>query len=155
MTTGGLEGWKPAIFKSSVLTILPRPVESLLIKSAWDARESKVPLKDGVTTDGQSLNQVMITVEGSCGFDENTAYSTELLMYDRFVTIRGELDTDDTTRFEFFVYHETTTPTYRKFKDCYCKTFDFSVGDDVHALFRYNLEVFAEDPVFYTTAPGS
>ena len=154
MTTGE-PGWKPAVYKSSTLTELPKPISSLLIKSSWDARESKVPLKNGATSDGQSKNNKVITLEASCALISDTNFVTEIAMYDKLAALEDVLDTTDLVRFEFFVYHNTDIPVYRKFKNCWCKTYDWSVGDDVHFLFKYSLEIFAEDPVSYSTEPGS
>ena len=148
--------WKPGIFKSSAMTQLPRPIIDLIIKSSWDARESKVPLKDGATTNGQSKNHKIITVEGECGRTDQATFVTELKMYDELVKLEGALDTDEDTRFEFFIYNQDDAQVseFRKFKDCWCKTFDISIGDSQHFLFKYSLEVFAEDPVSYKTGPG-
>src|SRR3990167_7886007 len=146
--------FKPAIYKGTTLTKLPTPVTNLMVRNSWDSRKSKVPLKDGISTAGQSLNEVMIDIQGGAARNEAdaaaaTSYLTELAMFDRLTAIRAVLDTDDTTRFEFFVYHNSADAKYRKFKSCAAGSFDFSVGDDVKALFTYVIQVVAEDPVIY------
>lgn len=154
--------FNPATYKSSQLYYLPKPIGGLIIRDSWDARESKVPLKDGAASNGQSQNAVQIDVQGQVGFKDITddiesadKFLTEVEMFDAIRTMRGELDTDDSTRFEFFVYHDSGSSTYRKFKNCWCRNLDFSVGNDVANLFTWNCSIIAEDPVIYTTAQGA
>ena len=149
--------WKPAIYKGGTLTELPRPVLSLEIQDSWDFRTSKVPLDDGETLDGHTFNGPVISVSFQMAKQAGVQKLTEVEMFDLYKSFRDTVNVDtDADKYEFFIYHDTTgSGTYRKFKKCAPIEYSCSFGDDVNALFVASLTVKAEDPVIYTTAPGS
>lgn len=65
------------------------------------------------------------------------------------------LSADDAEKLEFFVYHDTATTTYRKFKKVRPVSLQPSVGDGAHIIFGYQLVLLAEDVAIYSTAAGS
>lgn len=149
--------WKPAVYKDSTLTELPRPVLQLAVNDSWDMRESKVPLDDGISITGVSRNGVVIAVSGELAAQpEGTELGGELAMFDAWKSLRDVLNIDDDTeKFEFFIYHDATAGVYRKFKNCFCRSMGFDNGDNSRVPFPYSLEIVSEDPTVYTTAPGS
>ena len=150
--------WKPAVYKGSTLYEFPRTVNVVNIKDSWDMREAKVPLADRNHVNGVSRNGVSITVGGLIAFDGETGspFCAEADRWAAYEALRSALDvSDDSERFEFFVYHNPATPYYRKFKNCVCKECSLDVGDDSRTDWPYTVQIFAETPTIYTTAPGA
>lgn len=145
--------FKPAIYKNSSLYELPRPVPVVRVRDAWEASRFKVPLGDGDTLVGHSRQGVDISVEGQIGSQSGTLKTSEGEMLQESETLRGTLDvTSGLEKFEFFLYHDVASATYRKFKSCSTVQFEIDLSDQ--NLFTYSLVIHAEDPVLYTTAPG-
>jgi len=149
--------WKPAIYKGSTLTTLPRPVNSLEITSDWDWRESKVPMLDGIETDGHSANGTEIIVQGQLGNDgSGTLLTSELLMMNYLKDLSDELDVSGASdKYEFFSYHDSGSNTYRKWSPCVTRSFKYNIGDDNRVPFTYTLVVFCESHQIQVTSPGS
>lgn len=151
--------FKPSVWQTgdgSTVTELPKPIVDFSIADGWDMRKSKVPLADGESYDGHSQNGAIISVQGSLGLDASGTYIGEQAMFQRYIVIRDKIDISaEGDKYEFFIFHDTVEPLYRKFKDCSTRSFEAFLGDDDHTLFEYNLIVIAEDPVIYTTAPGA
>lgn len=149
--------WKPAIWDGSALFQLPRPIEQLTVRNGWDVRESKVPLKDGGSSIGHSRNAVEIQVAGWHTIDEGTAKFTEETQFALYEELVGVLDvsSDASDRYEFFLYHDSGSATYRKYKNCWTRSFSSDFGDQARVQFPYSITIVADDPVIYTTAPGS
>lgn len=150
--------WKPAVYKEGTFLPLLRPVVSLAIKDSWDMRDAKVPLADRSHVNGVSKNGVTITVSGGAVIDgeTNANFCTEAESLAAYLEMRSVLDvSDDSQRFEFFIYHDEDSAYCRKFKSCVCKELSVDLGDEARLDFPYSLVVFAEDPVMHTTAPGA
>jgi hypothetical protein len=145
--------FKPAIYKNSVLYELPRPVPVVRMRDAWDAGRFKVPLADGDALVGHSRQGVEISIEGQIGSQSGTLKTSEGDILQAAELLRERLDvSSDAEKFELFLYHDTASGTYRKFK--ICSTVQFEIDLSNQNLFTYSMVVHAEDPVLYTTAPG-
>jgi len=145
--------FKPAIFRDSILYELPRPVSLVKMTDIWDFERFKVPLSSGDSLLGQSLHGVEIILEGNLGSQGGTLKLTEQQMFDEIDTLRTKLDvTAATSLFEFFLYHDTSSATYRKFKKCSGLKFEWDLSNE--ALFSFAAVIHASDTKIYTTAPG-
>ena len=146
--------FKPAVYKSSVLYELPRPVPVLRVRDGWDASRFKVPLADGDALVGHSRQGVDITLEGQIGSQSGALKLSEGDMLEGLEALRSALDVSSASeKFEFFLYHDAASGTYRKFKSCSAVQFEMDLSNQ--SLFTYSLVVHAENPVLYATAPGS
>lgn len=149
--------WKPAIYRDSTLTWLPRPVEGFHLQNEWDKRDSKVPLKDGISTTGHSQNGRVITIRGNVGWNESGPLPDEGDALTELEAILTLVDISaDSEKFELFIYHDAGSATYRKFKECSPQSFTYAIGEkqDERVSAPYDLVILAEDPVLYSTAPG-
>ena len=107
--------FKPAIYKNSVLYELPQPVLAVRVQDAWDFEQFKVPLAEGDFLTGHSQQGVGISVEGQIGEQSGSPKALEQAMFAEIETLRTALDiTSDSDKFEFFLYHDTSSSTYRK-----------------------------------------
>jgi len=146
--------FKPAIYQNASFYELPRPVPVVRMRDAWDAGRFKVPLADGDTLTGHSRQGVDISIEGQIGSQSGTLKISEGDMLQEAETLRDRLDVaSDAEKFELFLYHDSASGTYRKFKTC--STVQFEIDLSNQNLFTYSMVVHAEDPVLYTTAPGA
>jgi hypothetical protein len=142
--------FKPAIWKNSTLYELPRPVLGLRIQDAWDFDELKVPLADGDVIAGRSQQGVDISVEGQVGTQGGTLKASESSMFQELESLRSALSADDPEdTYDFFIYHDASTATYRHFKSCTTSRFEYDLSNK--HLFSYSILIHAEDPVIYTT----
>lgn len=148
--------WNPGIYKGGTFYQLPRPVQQLQIVDAWKFDESKIPLKDGVSISGHSLDGVRIRAGGSVSKDEDgDAVLTEIAMFDAYKDFRAVADLSSTdSAYEFIIYDDGSS-VYRKFKDVWPVNLSCEIGDDSASLFKWSGEWIAEDTTIYTTAPGS
>jgi len=145
--------FKPAVYGGAGLYELPRPVPVLRVRDSWDSSRFKVPLADGDATVGHSRQGVDISLEGQVGSQSGTLKTTEGAMLQELETLRETLDVSSAAeKYEFFIYHDSSSGVYRKFKTCSTVQFEMDLSDQ--NLFTYSLIVHAEDPVLYTTAPG-
>jgi hypothetical protein len=150
--------WKPAIYKPIGATtyFLPKPINMLKVGSGWDARESKIPLKDGETFTGHTLNSAKISIQGQFGKDAGGFLLSEEDMWTAWEELREAVNIDsDTNKYEFFIYHDGGSSTYRKLKLCCPVSCELQFGDEDCHLFGYQVEIRAEDPVIYSTGPGA
>ena len=146
--------FKPSIYKDASLYELPQPVLVVRIQDAWDFEQIKVPLAAGDVLTGHSQQGVGISVEGRIGSKTGTPRALEQAMFEGIEELRTALNvsaTDD--KYDFFLYHDESTSTYRHFKSCSTVRFDYDLSDK--NLFSYSIVIHAEDPVIYTTAPGA
>lgn len=146
--------FKPAVFKNATLYELPRPVVAVRVQDAWDFEKFKVPLRDGDSYIGHSRDGIDISIEGQVGSRDGTLTVSEEAMFEELESLRDVLDVsgpDD--RYDFFLYHDAATDTYRHFKQCSTVRFDYDLSDK--NLFTYSISIHAEDPVIYTTGPGA
>ena len=145
--------FKPALYDGSTLYELPRPVVAMRIKDQWDFERLKVPLSAGDSLVGHSLNGVDLAVDGQIVSQAGALLLSEQDMFSELQSLRSALDVSATDqKYEFFLYHDAASATYRKFKKCSTLRFEYDLSDK--RLFKYSVEVHAEDPVIYTTAPG-
>ena len=146
--------FKPAIYDGVSLYELPRPILAVRIHDAWNFEQLKVPLADGDTLTGHSFQGTEISLDGQLGTQAGTLKASESDMFQEMETLRGVLDVSaDAEKYEFFLYHEAASATYRKFKSCSTVRFNWDLSNKT--LFTYALLIHAEDPVIYTTAPGA
>ena len=74
-------------------------------------------------------------------------------MFQELEELRARLDvTSAGDEYEFFLYHDAASATYRKLKSCTTIRFDYDLSSK--ALFTYSIAIHAEDPAIYTAAPG-
>jgi hypothetical protein len=149
--------WEPAIYKGGTLFELPKPVKSLVVKHGWHFETTKVPLADGQFTDGHSKQGVSIFVQGELGSEVGVGnLTTAQLQFERLEawTTRLDVVSAGTDKYEFVIWNDKSS-VYRKYKDVSCVDLTFDIGDDKHVIHPYTINLFAEDPTIYTTAPGS
>lgn len=146
--------WKPAIFDASGLYRLPRPVTSLSWQDSWDFVPLKVLLAEGDELAGLSRGGIEIRIEGQIGSQAGSLKLTEQDMFTTLETLRSRVNVlSAAAKYEFFIYHDDTSSTYRKFKSATTVQFECDLSD-VH-LFTYTVSIHADDPTLYTTAPGA
>ena len=147
--------WKPAIYKPGPgLYELPRPVVSLSWQDTWDFETLKVLLTDGDAVTGHSRGGVEIRLEGQIGEQAGTLKLTEQAMFATLETLRSRLDVaSDGDKYEFFIYHDASSDTYRKFKSASTVRLECDLSNVY--LFSYSLVIHADNPTLYTTAPGA
>lgn len=145
--------FKPALYTGSTFYELPRPVTTLRIQDSWDFEQFKVPLADGDTLVGHSRQGIDISIAGQLGTQAGGLKISEADMFQELEELRNYLDvTSGGDQYEFFLYHDTTTATYRKLKSCSTIRFEYDLSNK--AIFTYSAALHAEDPTIYTTAPG-
>ncbi|QDT67070.1 hypothetical protein [Calycomorphotria hydatis] len=146
--------FKPSIYIDSGLFELPRPITRLRLQSAWDYEQFKVPLLDGETIAGASQNGLDIVIEGQVGSHGGDLKTSELDMLATLNSLQNKLNSaapDD--KYEFVLYHDDSTSTYRKYKNCTTVRIESNLSDQ--SLFTYSLVIRASDPELYQTSPGS
>lgn len=144
---------QPKIYAGSTLYEFPRPVRIFRFRDAWAFDRYKVPLKDGETIAGQSRRGVSIVIDGQIALQDGDDKTSEADMFAEIEAMRGHLNANETNgKYELFLFHDTETPYYRKFKDCSTVTFDLDLSNKT--LFAYAVEIHSDDPTIYTTAPG-
>lgn len=136
---------------------LPRPVISCDLPLSFSFDTHKVPLRDGAKTFGLSMDAFTVTFSGQLGTgtDGTTKCLTELAMFDAYTTMASHLAAGDhTNKVELFLFYDSSTSTFRKFKGVRPQTFALQLGDDKCHIFGYTATFFVEDPNVYTTAAG-
>ncbi len=145
---------QPKIYAGTTLYEFPRPVQALRMRDTWDFDRSKVPLKDGETLAGQSRKGVAIFLNGQIASQAGTSKQTEAAMFAEIESMRSHLNDNATNgKFELFLFHDSATPYYRKFKNCSTLRFDVDLSN--RNLFTYTMEIHSDDPTLYTTAEGA
>lgn len=145
--------FKPALWRHGLLYELPRPITSLRIQDSWDYARFKVPLRDGDVSAGPSRNGVDIAIEGQIGSQGGALKLDEAAMFLALETLRGQLHVDDPDdRYEFFLYHDPASGTFRSFRQCLTTRFEYDLTDP--RLFTYSLVVHAADAAIYATVPS-
>ena len=143
---------EPVIYANATLYRFPRPIRIFRFRDAWDFDRFKVPLKDGESLVGQSRKGVEIVIEGQIASQNATAKLTEADMFAEIESLRTHLNATSCVKFELFLFHDSATPYYRKFKNCSTVAFDLDLSN--RTLFSYRVEIHSDDPVIYTTAEG-
>ncbi|VAX40666.1 hypothetical protein MNBD_PLANCTO02-2909 [hydrothermal vent metagenome] len=146
--------FKPTIDNGVLLQELPRPILRLSVQDAWDFEQFKVPMKDGDTLVGHSQKGIEISIDGQVGTQAGTPTLTEEAMFTALESLRAVADVaDSNSKYDFFLYYDVATSTYRKFKSCSTVRFEYDISDNT--LFTYSLVIHAEDPAIYSTASGA
>lgn len=144
------------IYRNSTFYPLPRPLPSVRVQLAWDHEKKKAIRKDGEQISGVSRNALEIQISGLLAIDTDTPRIYEEDMFALWSSLVTNMDVDNNTKFELFLYYRTTgTPYYRKFKRVSPASLTFDMGDQARVPFQYTATFLAEDPVIYTTAPGA
>ncbi|MEZ6056551.1 MAG: hypothetical protein R3C01_07590 [Planctomycetaceae bacterium] len=140
--------FKPAIRRNDLLFELPRPVVSLRIQDSWDFARFKVPQFDGDFLTGHSQNGVDVSIEGRIGSQGGELTLTEGQMFAALEALREALSVqgDDDT-FEFFLYHDAESQTFRSLRGVSTVRFEYDLSDK--HLFTYSLTLHAADPTIY------
>lgn len=142
--------FKPAIWKSGVLTELPRPVTGLRLLDSWDYERFKTPLADGDHAAGHSRNGVDVQIEGQVGSFASSVPTDEADMLQVLADLRLVLDVDGAAeRYSLVLYHDATAGLYRLLRKCSTVRFESDLSDKT--LFTYSLLVHASDPVLVTS----
>ena len=145
---------QPKVYVGTTLYEFPRPIRKLWFRDAWEFDRYKIPLKDGEVLAGQSRNGVRVFLEGQIAHHDSAEITTLAGMFDEVETMRSQLDANETNgKYEFFFFHDSATPYYRKLKDC--TTLKFEVNLTTKNLFSYSVEIHSDDAAVYTSAPGS
>jgi hypothetical protein len=146
--------FKPAIYDGSTLYELPRPITSLRLQDAWDFEQFKVPLAHGDAVVGHSRQGIDVALAGQVGTQAGGLKLSEADMFQALEELRARLDVASPgEQYEFFLYHDPATATYRKLKACTTIRFDYDLSHK--SLFTYTAAIHAADPTIYTTAPGA
>jgi hypothetical protein len=143
--------FKPAIWKGGTLYELPRPVNVVRLQDSWDFARFKVPLAAGDELAGRSANGVDIALEGEIGTQAGVLRPDEAAMFTAVQALRTALSPANPDQvYQFFLYHDAASATYRSFKDCTTVRFDCDLS--TKQLFTYSALIHASDPTVYTTA---
>jgi hypothetical protein len=144
--------FKPAIWREGELYELPRPVTTLRLLDAWDAERMKVPLRDGDLLAGHSRQGVDIAIEGQIASQAGTLRLTEEEMFLELDELRTRLNVAaGESPYEFFLYHDPATETFRSFRNCSTVRFEYDLSDA--RLFTYAITLHAADPVIHEEPP--
>ena len=146
--------FKPAVYRTSTLYELPRPILTLRLQEAWDFEQFKILLQDGDQLVGHSRQGVDIAIEGQIALQAGTLRLTEQQMFDELEALRAALHIGpDDAKYELFLYHDIATATYRKFKAVSTVRLETDLSDQ--KLFTWSALLHAENPALHTTAPGA
>lgn len=141
--------FRPAIYRDAALYELPRPIDVLRLSDGWDFDRFHVPLAEGDVTVGHSRRGLEIAIEGRIGTQAGALRGTEEEMFDEIAALRSTLGAGE---FELFLYYDTASGTYRKFRSCSTIRFESDLSDP--HLFAYQALIHADDPAVYSTPPG-
>src|SRR4051794_34953299 len=111
--------FKPAVWKAGTLYELPRPVTVVRWQDSWDFARFKVPLAVGDALAGRSANGVDIAIEGEIGTQAGSLKADEATMFAAVQALRAGLSPATADQvYQFFLYHDAASTTYRSFKRC-------------------------------------
>lgn len=145
--------FSPALYRDEELWSLPRPITGFRIREGWDFERFKVPLAVGDAHVGHSREGIDLLLEGQIGSREGELTLSEEEMFGGIESLRSHLDvTSEGTKYEFFLYCDETSETYRKFRNCSTVRLEYDLSNP--HLFAYSLVIHADDPTIYDTAPG-
>lgn len=150
--------WEPRLYNGSTALVLPQPMIDVQIRDKFHQDRHTVPFKAGGVTYGPALESTEISL--SCGISRqgDTEKVSEQEMFTTFSDIRDYLNTaaEAENGLEFFLYYDSSgSGTYRKFKSVFCDSMSLGMGDEDRTLFGFEISLYADDPVIYTTAPGA
>ena len=145
--------FQPALWRDGALYELPRPITSLRVQDAWDYARFKVPLQDGDWAAGHSSSGVDIALEGRVGSHSGALQLAEAEMFQTLEQLRTQLQPPSPgATYEFFLYHDPLTGTFRSLRRCHTVRFEFDLTDP--HLFTYSAVIHAGDSRIYTAPPG-
>ena len=143
---------------SGQLFFLPAPVKTFSIP-----HESKTKVEELITKAGgnaaynNKYKISSITITGDISISavdvSGTQYADDEAMFETYRDLVSFLDT--TTQFELFMYYDSVTPKYRKFKKLVLANLSTDIGDTNRTAFPYTIQMYRLDPVIYTTSPGA
>jgi hypothetical protein len=145
--------YRPALYNGTTVFELPQPIYQCKIIDTVKAEQHTVPFKPGGRSYAPTFGSVKITITGGIGVhegaqtvgdEEQLAVYEELREYLRALT--------DTGATEFFPFY--SSGSYRKFKNVFVESLDIDVGDQSHQEWPWELQLRADDPVIYDSAPG-
>jgi len=144
------------------LFFLPQPITAFPIIDDFKGKVEEMTAKAGgnaVRGNRHAHKQISITgLYGKHTASTTSPTITELDMVNLHMDLLEFLDPTDPERYhELFVYYDSGTSTYRKYKSCYKTGLQTDVGDNDYSnkIFRMNLQMIILDPVMYTTGPGA
>jgi hypothetical protein len=147
---------------SGQLFFLPQPITAFPLLDDFKGRVEEMTAKVGgnaVRGNRHAHKQVSITgLYGKHLVSTETALLTELQMLDLHRDLLEFLNPDEPTQeHELFIYYDSGTSTYRKYKQCFKSSLSTDIGDAAYAnkIFTMNLQMIILDPVIYTTGPGA
>jgi len=98
-------------------------------------------------------NGVDIAIEGEFGTYADVLRPDEASMFTALQALRAALSPANPDQvYQFFMYHDVGSATYRSFKSCTTVRFDCDLSNK--QLFTYSALIHASDPTVYTTAPS-
>lgn len=144
------------------LFFLPQPITSCPIIDDFKGKVEEMAAKSGgnaMRGNRHAHKQISLTgLYGKHTAGTSSPTITELDMFSLHMDLLEFLDPDEpSTSHELFLYYDSGTSTYRKYKTCYKSSLRTDVGDSDYAnkIFQMNLQLVILDPVMYTTAPGA
>jgi hypothetical protein len=149
---------KWGIYKSGTFYPFPAPLETFTIEDSYDIDRKKAILVEGEQLAGQSRNAVRVQVSGKSQISASTdlAVCTERTQLELYTAFRSNMHVTGTDKFELFMIYSDTAPAYyRKFKNCCPDSARVTFGDDSRLEYPYSLSFMCEDPVIYSSSPGS
>lgn len=143
---------------SGQLFYLPAPVKTFGIPHESKAKiESLVTKAGGNKAYNNKYAVSQITITGDISISSVSESGTQLAddedMFELYRDLVSFLDTS--AEFEVFMYYDSTTPKYRKFKKLVLASMNTDIGDNNRTAFPYTIQLHRMDPVIYTTAPGA
>ena len=141
----------PAIARGSTKFFLPQPVGTCRIDDSFDSDDRKVPRSRGELCRGRSMNGPVITIEGEIGAVNfgNSPLTSEMQMFENYLSMRDRLDDGSYGEFDLYVYHPRTNGTLYYLKRCVTRSIAIDIGDKSRHTFPYRIEIKAQDPLFY------
>ena len=131
-------------------TTLPKPITSLVVERSVDRAIHKVPMRDGVDTQGDSEAAFIINVTGE--IHQSVLADTVMPLIDGINSI---LDGDplNDNEFRFFSYYNPVGYN-RWYEKCVLQSFSWEPMTEIEARpwlrTAYNISIIAKDPTVYT-----
>lgn len=160
MSDAWVTAWNPALYSpgkpSDKLFLLPLPVPQVDITWPWRSTQHEPEGGRGGVTHGISQRPATIDITGQLCVQDGDFTVTQADMWSVVEGLRAFIATQsDANRLEFFIWHDSVASVYRKFKQVSVVNFTTNLGDDNARLWTYSLNLLADDPQLYNTAPGA
>lgn len=142
--------------------MLPQPVQSFPIVDEFKGKVEELPgSSGGLAVRGNFHKFKTINIVGLYGKHKVSSFSETLTELDMFDLHRDLLEflkpSSPSSECELFMYYDSASSTYRKYKRCVKTSLSTGIGDGEYAskIFSMNLQMVILDPVMYSTAPGA